>query len=56
MSSLFVNNIKHTNTQEHISIDTSGNVALNQVGTGTFYRTGTFTPVINLMLLQTQMQ
>ena len=46
MSSLFVNNIKHTNTQDAISIDTSGNVALNQVGTGTFYRTGTFTPVI----------
>ena len=46
MSSLFVNNIKHTNTQDAISIDTSGNVALNQVGTGTFYRTGTFTPII----------
>ena len=46
MSSLFVNNIKHTNTQDAISIDTSGNVALNQVGTGTFYRTGTFTPVL----------
>ena len=46
MSSLFVNNIKHTNTQDAISIDTSGNVALNQVATGTFYRTGTFTPVI----------
>ena len=46
MSSLFVNNIKHTNTQDAISIDTSGNVALNQVGTGTFYRTGTLTPVI----------
>ena len=46
MSSLFVNNIKHTNTQDAISIDTSGNVALNQVGTGTFYRTGTWTPVI----------
>ena len=47
MSSLFVNNIKHTNAQDAISIDTSGNVALNQVGTGTFYRTGTFTPVIS---------
>lgn len=46
MSSLFVNNIKHTNTQDAISIDTSGNVALNQVGTGTFYRTGTFTPIL----------
>ena len=46
MSSLFVNNIKHTNTQDAISIDTSGNVALNQVGTGNFYRTGTWTPVI----------
>ena len=46
MSSLFVNNIKHTNTQDAISIDTSGNVALNQVGTGNFYRTGTFTPIL----------
>ena len=46
MSSLFVNNIKHTNTQDAISIDTSGNVALNQVGTGTFYRTGTFAPIL----------
>ena len=47
MSSLFVNNIKHTNTQDAISIDTSGNVALNQVGTGTFYRTGTFLPILS---------
>ena len=46
MSSLFVNNIKHTNTQDAISIDTSGNVALNQVGTGTFYRSGTWTPIL----------
>ena len=44
MSSLFVNNIKHTNTQDAISIDTSGNVILDKVGTGAFYRTGTFTP------------
>ena len=42
MSSLFVNNIKHTNTQD-LYLDTSGNVALNQVGTGTF---------IELVLLQ----
>ena len=46
MSTLFVNNIKHTNTQDAISIDTGGNVALNQVGTGVFYRTGTFTPFL----------
>lgn len=44
MSTLFVNNIKHTNTQDAISIDTSGNVALSKVGTGNFYRSGTFTP------------
>ena len=36
MSSLFVNNIKHTNTQDAISIDTSGNVILDKVGTGVF--------------------
>ena len=44
MSTLFVNNIKHTNTQDAISIDTGGNVALSKVGTGNFYRSGTFTP------------
>ena len=46
MSSLFVNNIKHTNTQDAISIDTGGNVVLDKVGTGVFYRTGTFTPIL----------
>ena len=46
MSSLFVNNIKHTNTQDAISIDTGGNVILDKVGAGVFYRTGTFTPFL----------
>ena len=44
MSTLFVNNIKHTNAQDAISIDTGGNVALSKVGAGNFYRSGTFTP------------
>ncbi|MEL0287048.1 MAG: hypothetical protein VXA34_00170 [Gammaproteobacteria bacterium] len=43
-SEIGVQNIQHTNGTTAITIDSSGNVALPQVGTGTFYRTGTFTP------------
>ena len=44
-STLNVGTIKdNSGTNNALAIDSSGNVALSQVGTGTFYRTGTFTP------------
>ena len=43
-SEIGVQNIQHTNGTTAITIDSSGNVVLPQVGTGAFYRTGTFTP------------
>jgi len=43
-SILGVETLQHTNGTDAITIDSSGNVALPQVGTGAFYRTGTFTP------------
>lgn len=44
-STLNVGTIKdNSGTNNALVIDSSGNVALSQVGTGTFYRTGTFTP------------
>lgn len=44
-SSLNTATIKDSSgTNNALAIDSSGNVALSQVGTGTFYRTGTFTP------------
>ena len=39
-----VENLQHTNGTDAISINSSGKVILDQVGTGEFYRTGTFTP------------
>jgi len=44
-NTLNVGTIKdNSGTNNALAIDSSGNVALSQVGTGTFYRTGTFTP------------
>lgn len=44
-NTLNVGTIKdNSGTNNALVIDSSGNVALSQVGTGTFYRTGTFTP------------
>ena len=43
-SILGVETLQHTNGTDAITIDSSGNVVLPQVGTGAFYRTGTFTP------------
>lgn len=37
--------IEHTNGTDALTIDSSGNVSLSQVGSGTFYRSGTWTPV-----------
>ena len=39
-----VDNIQNSSGTSALSIDSSGNVALSQVGSGTFYRNGTFTP------------
>lgn len=39
-----VETLQHTNGTTAATIDSSGNVALSQVGSGTFYRNGTFTP------------
>lgn len=44
-NTLNVGTIKdNSGTNNALAIDSSGNVALSQVGTGTFYRTGTFSP------------
>jgi len=43
-SELGVQTIQHTNGTDALTIDSSGNVALSQVGSGDFYREGTFTP------------
>jgi len=43
-SELGVQTIQHTNGTDALTIDASGNVALSQVGTGDFYREGTWTP------------
>lgn len=43
-SILGVEQLQHTNGTDAISINSSGKVILDQVGTGEFYRTGTFTP------------
>jgi hypothetical protein len=40
-----VETLQHTNGTDAININSSGKVILNQVGTGEFYRTGTWTPV-----------
>jgi hypothetical protein len=45
-SELGVQTIQHTNGTDALTIDASGNVALSQVGTGDFYREGTWTPVL----------
>ena len=39
-----VETLQHTNGTTAATIDSSGNVSLSQVGSGTFYRSGTFTP------------
>ena len=36
-----------TNSNTALTIDSSGNVALPQIGSGAFYRTGTFTPAFS---------
>jgi len=46
-SILGVETLQHTNGTDAITIDSSGNVALPQVGTGAFYRTGTWTPILS---------
>jgi len=43
-SILGVETLQHTNGTTAATIDSSGNVSLSQVGSGTFYRAGTFTP------------
>lgn len=43
-SILGVQNLQHPNGTTAISINSSGKVILDKVGTGEFYRTGTFTP------------
>jgi len=45
-SELGVQTIQHTNGTDALTIDSSGNVALSQVGSGDFYREGTWTPVL----------
>ena len=42
-----VETLQHTNGTTAATIDSSGNVALSQVGSGSFYRTGTFTPAFS---------
>lgn len=44
-SELGVQTIQHTNGTDAMTIDSSGNVALSQVGSGNFYRQGTWTPI-----------
>jgi hypothetical protein len=43
-SELGVQTIQHTNGTDALTIDSSGNVSLTQVGSGDFYREGTWTP------------
>ena len=42
-SELGVQTIQHTNGTDAITIDSSGNIALPQIGSNAFYRTGTWT-------------
>ena len=44
MSKILVNELGNVNGTTGATINSSGKVILNQVGTGEFYRTGTFTP------------
>ncbi|MDC3283359.1 hypothetical protein OAV41_02165 [Planctomycetota bacterium] len=53
-SILGVETLQHTNGTDAITIDSSGNVALPQVGTGAFYRNGTFTPAFSSALATDQ--
>src|SRR6056300_870797 len=46
-SILGVETLQHTNGTDAITIDSSGNVALPQVGTGAFYRNNTFIPAFS---------
>ena len=41
-----VNELQHSNGTTAATIDSSGNLILTNAGSGTFYRTGTWTPVI----------
>lgn len=45
-SELGVQTIQHTNGTDALVIGSDGGVALSQVGTGDFYREGTWTPVL----------